>query len=382
MFCMPMKEDVGFMKMALMLARKGSGMTHPNPMVGAVVVKDGQVVGKGYHRGPGTPHAEVMALREAGERSIGSTLYVNLEPCNHHGRTPPCTHAILESRVSRVVMAMRDPNPHVRGGGAERLRKAGLAIEEGVLQREAAELNRSYLSLVLRGRPWVTVKMAATADGKAAAPDGSSRWITGEEARRAVHRLRRECDAIMVGIGTAIADDPELTVRMVPLRSANPPLRVVVDSRLRLPEGNRLAKGGFPPVMVVVSRGHDRERAELLRKRGVEVVECGDEEKVDLSELLRLLGDRGVAHLLVEGGPELVGAFFRQGLVDEVLLFLAPRVLGNIRARDWITGLDIASLEEALELEWIEARRAGRDLVLRARPRDGWDPVLQVIRRG
>ncbi|MEJ5186146.1 MAG: bifunctional diaminohydroxyphosphoribosylaminopyrimidine deaminase/5-amino-6-(5-phosphoribosylamino)uracil reductase RibD [Candidatus Geothermincolales bacterium] len=379
---MPMKEDVGFMKMALMLARKGSGMTHPNPMVGAVVVKDGQVVGKGYHRGPGTPHAEVMALREAGERSIGSTLYVNLEPCNHHGRTPPCTHAILESRVSRVVMAMRDPNPHVRGGGAERLRKAGLAIEEGVLQREAAELNRSYLSLVLRGRPWVTVKMAATADGKAAAPDGSSRWITGEEARRAVHRLRRECDAIMVGIGTAIADDPELTVRMVPLRSANPPLRVVVDSRLRLPEGNRLAKGGFPPVMVVVSRGHDRERAELLRKRGVEVVECGDEEKVDLSELLRLLGDRGVAHLLVEGGPELVGAFFRQGLVDEVLLFLAPRVLGNIRARDWITGLDIASLEEALELEWIEARRAGRDLVLRARPRDGWDPVLQVIRRG
>lgn len=379
---MPMKEDVGFMKMALMLARKGSGMTHPNPMVGAVVVKDGRVVGKGYHRGPGTPHAEVMALREAGERSIGSTLYVNLEPCNHHGRTPPCTHAILESRVSRVVMAMRDPNPHVRGGGAERLRKAGLAIEEGVLQREAAELNRSYLSLVLRGRPWVTVKMAATADGKAAAPDGSSRWITGEEARRAVHRLRRECDAIMVGIGTAIADDPELTVRMAPLRSANPPLRVVVDSRLRLPEENRLAKGGFPPVMVVVSRGHDRERAELLRKRGVEVVECGDEDKVDLSELLRLLGDRGVAHLLVEGGPELVGAFFRQGLVDEVLLFLAPRVLGNMRARDWITGLDIASLEEALELEWVEARRAGRDLVLRARPRDGWDPVLQVIGRG
>lgn len=377
-----MKEDVGFMKMALKLARKGSGMTHPNPMVGAVVVRDGQVVGKGYHRGPGTPHAEVMALREAGERSIGSTLYVNLEPCNHHGRTPPCTHAILESRVSRVVMAMRDPNPHVRGGGAERLRKAGLAIEEGVLQREAAELNRSYLSLVLRGRPWVTVKMAATADGKAAAPDGSSRWITGEEARRAVHRLRRECDAIMVGIGTAIADDPELTVRMVPLRSANPPLRVVVDSRLRLPEGSRLAKGGFPPVMVVVSRGHDRERAELLRKRGVEVVECGDEDKVNLSELLRLLGDRGVAHLLVEGGPELVGAFFRQGLVDEVLLFLAPKVLGNMKALDWITGLDIASLEEALELEWIEARRAGRDLVLRARPRDGWDPVLQFIGRG
>jgi len=353
-------------------------MTHPNPMVGAVVVKDGEVVGRGYHRGPGTPHAEAMALEEAGELSAGSTLYVTLEPCNHHGRTPPCTEAILARGVSRVVMAMRDPNPHVAGGGADRLREAGLRVEEGLLRREAAELNKGYLSLVLRGRPWLTVKMASTADGKAAAPGGNSRWITGEEARRVVHRMRRECDAVMVGSGTAILDDPELTVRMVSLGKGRPPRRVVVDSRLRLPLEGRLAMGGDPPVLVAVAEGHDRRAAEVLRSRGVEVLQCGNGDMVDLHLLLRMLGERGVAHLLVEGGPRLVGSLFREGLVDEVVLFLAPRVLGNPEAPDWVTGLGITSLTEAWEMRWTEVRRTGRDLMLRARPIEGWDPAAQV----
>ncbi len=356
------------------LARLGAGMTHPNPMVGAVVVKDGQIVGKGFHRGPGTPHAEAVALAEAGRRAEGSTLYVNLEPCNHHGRTPPCTEEILSRGVSRVVMAMRDPNPHVRGGGMERLREAGLRVEEGILREQAVELNRFYLSLVLRGRPWVTLKMACTADGRAAGPDGRSKWISGEEARRAVHRMRRESDAVMVGSGTVICDDPELTVRMVPLDGAKAPLRVVVDSRLRVSPDRRIFNPAEPPVLVAVSKDHDRNRSSLLRKSGVEIVECGEGDAVDLRKLLSLLGERGVAHLLVEGGPMLAGSLIREGLVDELVVFMAPLLVGSDEAPAWVRGMNTPSLSQAIRLRWVEMKKSGEDLMLRARPLDGWDP--------
>ncbi len=360
-------QEREYMRMALALAARGKGMTHPNPMVGAVVVKDDRVVGKGYHKGPYTPHAEVEALAQAGDAAKGSDLYVTLEPCNHQGRTPPCTEAIIRAGVRRVTIAAKDPNPHVRGGGAERLVEAGVEVRTGLMEREARRLNEAYEKLVLSGRPLVVVKMAATADGKVALRTGASRWITGEESRREVHRMRRGSDAVMVGRGTVEEDDPELTVRMVSLGGARPPVRVVVDSRLSLPEDRRLARGGEPKVMVASIPGHDRRKGERLRARGVEVLEVAEKEgRVDLGELLRLLGGMGVARLLVEGGPTLVGSLLEEGLADRLALFLAPRVLGDREARAWMEGRTLLDLEEAIPLRWRRVRRMGEDLLLEA----------------
>jgi diaminohydroxyphosphoribosylaminopyrimidine deaminase/5-amino-6-(5-phosphoribosylamino)uracil reductase len=360
-------EDWRYMKMALSLAAKGRGMAHPNPMVGAVLVKYGMVIGKGYHKGPGTRHAEVVALREAGEEAAGAALYVTLEPCNHQGRTPPCTDAILEAGVERVITAASDPNPLVKGGGEERLRKAGVRVEGGLLEERARKINAAYEKLVLTGKPLVTLKVAATADGKVAARGGASKWITGEKARRVAHRMRRECDAVLVGRGTVEMDDPELTVRMVPLRGARPPLRVVVDSRLSLDLSSRLARGGEPQVVVATTAAHDRKKAEILRGRGVEVLVLGDKEGlVNLDELLMALGKKGAAHLMVEGGPTLVASFLEQGLVDRLALFIAPEVFGDKEARSWMEGRVVTDPSQAICLKWSASRRVGEDLLLEA----------------
>lgn len=343
-------------------------MTHPNPMVGAVVVRDGEVVGKGYHRGPFTPHAEAMALAEAGERSRGATLYVTLEPCNHHGRTPPCTEAVLEAEVARVVVAAPDPNPAVKGGGAERLRSAGIEVVTGILQRESEELNAAYVKYVTTGLPLVTLKVAATADGKVATRTGLSRWITGKAARKLVHEMRRVSDAVLVGRGTVEADDPELTVRHVPLRGAHHPLRVVVDSHLSMGLDRRLAQGGLPKVVVATTPAHDPEKAQELRRRGVEVwvLEPSTEGCVDLRQLLAALGRAEVAHLLVEGGPRLVTKFLRERLADRLALFLAPSVFGDREARSWVEGLKVEDPSQGLSLRWKRQRRVGEDLLLEA----------------
>ncbi len=360
--------DVRYMRLALSLASRGRGMTHPNPMVGAVVVRDGEVVGKGYHRGPFTPHAEVLALAEAGDRASGSTLYVTLEPCNHHGRTPPCTDAILEAGVARVVISAPDPNPGVKGGGAERLRSAGVEVVSGVLRRESEELNAAYVKYVTTGLPLVTLKIAATADGKVATRDGLSRWITGKAARRLTHEMRRASDAVLVGRGTVEADDPELTVRHVPMRGAHHPLRVVVDSRLSMRLDRKLAQGGIPKVVVATTPEHDAEKAEELRRRGIEVWVLDPSPKggVDLHELLKALGRAEVAHLLVEGGPRLVASFLREGLADRLALFLAPRVFGDREARSWVEGLRVDDPAKGLSLRWTRQRRVGEDLLLEA----------------
>jgi diaminohydroxyphosphoribosylaminopyrimidine deaminase/5-amino-6-(5-phosphoribosylamino)uracil reductase len=362
------EEDVRYMRLALSLAARGRGMTHPNPMVGAVMVRDGKVVGKGYHRGPFTPHAEVVALAEAGERAAGSTLYVTLEPCNHHGRTPPCTEAVLRAGVARVVIAAPDPNPGVKGGGAERLRSAGVEVVTGVLQKESEELNAAYVKYVTTGLPLVTLKVAATADGKVAARGGLSRWITGKAARRLVHEMRRASDAVLVGRGTVEADDPELTVRHVPLRGAHHPLRVVVDSRLSMSLDRKLARGGIPKVVVATTREHDAAKAEELRRRGVEVwvLDSSPDGGVDLLELLKALGRAEVAHLLVEGGPSLLASFMREGLADRLALFLAPRVFGDREARSWVEGLRVEDPSRGLPLRWTRQRRVGEDLLLEA----------------
>jgi len=355
------------MRRALSLAARGRGRTHPNPMVGAVIVKDGVIVGEGYHRGPGNPHAEIEALRAAGGSGRGAHLYVNLEPCNHHGRTPPCTDAIIEAGIARLVMSCIDPNPAVRGGGAERLARAGVAVQSGLMERRARELNAAYEKWVVTGCPLVEVKMAATADGKVAARGGDSRWITGEEARKRVHGMRRECDAVMVGKGTVMADDPELTVRMVPLRGAKPPLRVVVDSHLSLHLDCRLAQGGEPQVLVATTNDHDRRKAEMLRKRGVEVLVLQERGgRVDLEELLQELGRRGVARLLVEGGPTLVACLFEHGLVDRLSLFVAPKVFGDKGSPSWVEGMVVTDPGKGIALKWLDMSRRGEDLHLRA----------------
>lgn len=358
-------EDARFMGKALALAARGKGMAHPNPMVGAVVVKDGEIAGEGYHRGPFTPHAEAEALARASEKARGSTLYVTLEPCNHQGRTPPCTEAIIAAGVKRVAIAATDPNPAVKGGGEARLREAGLTVDGGLLAARSSRLNEAYERYVLTGMPLVVVKMAATADGKVAARGGASKWITGEKARRMVHAMRRESDAVLVGRGTVKADDPELTVRMVPLRGARPPLRVVVDSRLSMPLDCRLAQGGEPRVIVATTMAGDGEKAEALRKRGVEVLVLGESHgRVDLQELLLSLGRREVARLLVEGGPTLVASLLDKGLADRLFLFVAPRVLGDAEARSWAEGREVTDLDGSLPLRWKKVRRVGEDLLL------------------
>jgi diaminohydroxyphosphoribosylaminopyrimidine deaminase/5-amino-6-(5-phosphoribosylamino)uracil reductase len=344
-------------------------------MVGAVLVKNGRVVGEGFHERAGGPHAEVAALRRAGPAARASTLYVTLEPCNHHGRTPPCVEAIRAAGVARVVAAMGDPNPGVAGGGAQALREAGLDVVVGCLEDEARDLNRVFLTSLEHMRPHVTLKCAMTLDGKIAAHDGSARWITGPAARQLAHRLRSESDAIMVGIGTALADDPALTVR---LEAPWPrePWRVVVDSTARLPPTARLIDAGAPArVVVATTDAAPADRVAGLEARGVTILRCKARgAKVDLDDLgARLLGLE-VRGLLVEGGSRLSGAFLDADLVDRVAFFIAPMLLGGATAPTAIAG-DGRGLPQALRLGRVSVTPVGEDWLVEAdvrrRPEEG-----------
>ena len=343
--------DHAMMRRALELAAKGMFTTTPNPRVGAVLVKDGQVVGEGWHEKAGGPHAEIVALERAARQAEGATLYVTLEPCNHQGRTPPCVDAILKAKVKRVVAAMRDPNPQAKGGG-ERLP----AFEHGVLEPEARELNIGFISRVTRGRPWVRMKIAATLDGRTALQDGRSQWITGEEARRDGHRWRARACAILTGIGTIRADDPQLTVREV--ETPRQPLRVVVDSRLETPSSARVLQGE-QALIFSATRGAlpNSEVVVLPNSRGT----------VELPEMLRELGRRGINELHVEAGLRLNGSLVREGCVDEFLLYLNPSFLGEAtQGMLDLPGID--SLEKRLKLKLLSTDRVGDDLRILARP--------------
>ena len=349
--------DLRHMGRALELARQGLGHTSPNPAVGAVVVRNGDQVGEGFHERAGAPHAEVVALRAAGARALGATLYVTLEPCNHTGRTPPCVEAITTAGVKRVVAATRDPNPRVPGGGAAALSRAGVEVTLGCREGEAIALNRVFITAARRGRPHVTLKWAATLDGATADVRFGSRWITGSEARLEAHRMRSRADAVVVGIGTALADDPALDVRL-----GGPwprePLRVVVDSRARLPVTARLIGAGKPErALVAVTDAADPERLESLETRGVTVLRCKSQEgQVDVSDLVSRLGVLNVGGILVEGGGKLAWAFLEAGLVDRVVAFTAPMLLGG-------AGL---LLPEAVRLEGIGVRPMGTDWMMEA----------------
>jgi len=356
----PGAED--FMRQALAAARRGLGRTSPNPAVGAVVVQGGRIVGRGHHARAGGPHAEVVALRVAGARARGADLYTTLEPCDHFGRTPPCSLAILEAGIRRVVVGSRDPNPLVRGRGMARLRRAGVEVVRGVLDEECQHLNAPWFTFITEGRPHVTLKAAVTLDGKIATRDGDARWVSGPEARAWVHRKRDQVDAVLVGAGTARADDPALTARL-PGGRGRDPIRVVLDTDLRLPPRLRLFRQRSPAPTLVA-------HASLRRRRlgpGAELVRCRrGPGGVDLRDLLAKLAARGITHLLVEGGAAVHARFLAEGLVDEVAIFVAPKILGG-DGLSLARGRGPARMAEALRLERVRVERVGDDVLVTGR---------------
>lgn len=349
------------MRRALRLAARAAGRTSPNPLVGAVVVKDGRIVGEGSHRAAGEPHAEAVALEKAGEEARGGTLYLTLEPCTHHGRTPPCADAVIASGVARVVAAMRDPDPRVDGRGFRALRAAGIEVEQGVLEDEAARLNEGFVTRVREGRPFVLVKLAVTVDGRVAVP--GRRYLVGKQALREVHKLRDRYDAVLVGIGTVLADDPELTVREVRGRD---PLRVVLDADARTPPTAKVVRAKDPQrTIVFVARDAEQRRVKRLRDAGVLVAtlpRAADGDGLDVAAALRWLGERGVNTVLSEAGPRVAGSLLRAGLAGRLLLIVAPLAGGD-------GPLAIAGLSTPIELARLRARRLGSDVLLEGEPR-------------
>jgi len=354
--------DHGYMARALRLAQRGLYTTTPNPRVGCVLVKDSAIVGEGWHQQAGGPHAEVHALNAAGAAARGATAYVTLEPCSHHGRTPPCAEALISAGVARVVAAMQDPNPQVAGQGMAMLAAAGIVAECGLLETDAVELNIGFVSRMSRGRPWVRLKLAASLDGKSALQNGASQWITGPAARQDGHRWRARACAILSGIGTVRDDDPQLNVRGV--ATTRQPLKVVVDSRLELSPGARVLADGNLLLATAVADGPN---AEALSERGAELL-ClpNGDGKVDLAALMAELGRRGVNELHVEGGFRLGGALLQAGLADELLLYLAPCLIGD-RARGMFDLPELASLEGKQSLSIRDMRMVGSDLRVLAR---------------
>ncbi|HEY8515685.1 MAG TPA: bifunctional diaminohydroxyphosphoribosylaminopyrimidine deaminase/5-amino-6-(5-phosphoribosylamino)uracil reductase RibD [Candidatus Binatia bacterium] len=357
-------QDVEHMRHALALARRGLGRTRPNPPVGAVVVRGGRVVGTGWHKRAGTAHAEVIALAAAGKEARDATLYLTLEPCTHTGRTPPCAPQVIASGVKRVVIAVPDPNPVVRRRGIAMLRRAGIQVETGLEAEAGEELIRGFACHVTTGRPFVRLKLAASADGRIATRTGASRWITGPDARRLVHRWRDEMDAVMVGSGTLLADDPELTCRRAGGRD---PVRVVVDGGLRTPPTARLLRAGSGPVWIATRTRHDAARARRLVRRGAELIPVPARgAHLDLAKLLRKLGERDVTSVLVEGGSGLAAALLANGLVDELCWFSAPLLIGG-DGLPMIGPLGVRSLQGAYPLADLRVERVGDDLLHTAR---------------
>ncbi len=347
---------------ALGLARRGAGATSPNPMVGAVVVAGGTVVGRGYHPRAGDPHAEVFALREAADHARGATLYVTLEPCMHWGRTPPCVEAIIDAGIRRVIVAMEDPDVRVGGRGLRRLAASGIETAVGVAEREARQLNEAYIKHRTLGLPFVTAKWAMTLDGRIATRSGESRWISGEASRLLTHEVRAASDAILVGIGTVLADDPALTARIP--GAARTPRRIILDSTLRVPPDARaLAQDGAPVTVATTSRArHAARRA--LEARGIEVLEAeGPDGRVDLGAVLRELGRRDILSLLVEGGGTVHGAFIDAGFVDKVLVFIGPQIVGG-PAPGPVGGVGVEALARAWRLAGATVRQLDHDVVI------------------
>lgn len=350
------------MAQALRLAEGGLYSASPNPRVGCVIVRDGQVVGEGWHERAGTPHAEIHALQKAGERMRGATVYVTLEPCSHHGRTPPCADALIAADVARVVAAMRDPNPQVAGQGMARLARTGIQVEIGLMEAQAQALNIGFISRMTRGQPWVRLKAAASLDGKTALNNGVSKWITGPAARMDVQHWRARSCAILTGVGTVLADDPHMNVREI--ATTRQPLRVIVDSSLKTPPNAKILTGGNT---LIVCGIEDAAKSQALQRAGAEVlVLSGSDGRVDLIRLLQALAEREVNELMIEAGATLNGALLKAGLVDEIVLYLAPLLMGDA-ARGLFALPELQQMDQAKNLVVQDVRLVGQDIRVMAR---------------
>ncbi|MDX9785497.1 MAG: bifunctional diaminohydroxyphosphoribosylaminopyrimidine deaminase/5-amino-6-(5-phosphoribosylamino)uracil reductase RibD [Desulfobacterales bacterium] len=361
-----MMTDNDYMAMALALAEKGTGYVSPNPLVGAVVVKDGVVVGKGYHEAVGKAHAEVNALNDAGEKAVGATLYVTLEPCNHTGRTPPCTEKILRSGIKKVVVAMSDPNPRVTGGGIERLRAEGIEVITGVCEARAAKLNESFTKFILTGLPFVVLKCAATLDGRIATRTGDAHWVTGPASREFVHRLRHALDGILVGIGTVRADDPSLTTRLEN-GTGRDPVRIILDSKLSLSETANVLrlKSDSDTIIVCGSEAPDEKVDRLTRQNGVRVLKAPlKENRIDLVALMPLLGGLGMTSLLVEGGARVLASALAAKVADKIMFFYAPKILGGDDGVPICCGPGPEKMADCVSVQNLEVHRFGEDVML------------------
>ena len=355
-------QDSVWMAQALRLAERGLYTTSPNPRVGCVLVRDGDIVGEGWHERAGEPHAEVLALRAAGEAARGATAYVTLEPCGHHGRTPPCADALIAAGIARVTVALQDPNPRVAGQGIAKLRAAGIEVECGLMEAAARELNIGFFARMTRGTAWLRSKIAMSLDGRTALANGVSQWITGEAARQDVQHWRARSCAVLTGIGTVLADDPQLNVRGI--ETARQPLRAVVDSLLHMPLNARLLQQNG---VMVYTATQDAQKIAALEKSGARVVVLPDANgQVDAAAVLRDLAAQGCNEVLVEAGSKLNGALLKAGLVDELVLYLAPQLLGDM-ARGMARLGELVSLDQRIELEWNDVRQVGKDLRIVAR---------------
>lgn len=357
--------DQFYMQRALGLAVQAQGRTNPNPMVGAVIVKNGQLIGAGYHHQAGTPHAEVHALNEAGDQAAGATLYVTLEPCSHFGKTPPCADAVIKAGIKRTVIATTDPNPQIAGKGIEKLREAGIEVELGVMRKEACRLNEVFFKYIQTGLPFVALKTAMTLDGKIASRSGDSKWITGEDARHYVHQLRNVYDAIMVGIGTVLKDDPFLNTRLE-LADTRNPVRVIIDSNMDLPFSSNIAKSSHVQrTLLFCSSRADNSKRKQLEDLGVELISLDiDSDLIPLKKVLEIMGTMGLCSLLVEGGGEINAYLLQHQLADKAYWFIAPKIIGGRQAPSPIGGQGIEFMQDALELKSMEIQKFSKDFLL------------------
>jgi len=362
------RQDELYMSRALKLAKQGNGYVNPNPLVGAVIVKDGEVVGKGYHRKFGGPHAEVRALEDAGNLAQGGKMYVTLEPCTHHGKTPPCTDAIIDNGLKEVFIATKDPNPKVSGGGEERLRKAGIKVHVGLLEQEAIRINEIFFRYVQTGIPFVLLKLAMTADGKLATTTGDSRWVTSEVSRKRVHELRSRYSSIMVGKNTLLEDDPRLTVRKV---DGPDGARFILTTSGDIPTDLHVFNlSSSAQTIVVTGKGTTDTRVESFRNVGASVWKVKTKDgRIDLSDLLVRIGDNGYDSLLVEGGGELAWSFLSQGLVDKIHFFISPKIIGGVDAISAVGGAGMEKINEAIQLERVQISKSGPDVSYVGYPR-------------
>lgn len=372
-------DDIKYMKQALLLAKKGAEETSPNPMVGAVVVKDNKILGKGFHEFFGGPHAEIYALRQAGKKAKGATMYINLEPCGHQGKTPPCAKQIIKNGIKRVVVAMKDPNPVNNGKSLKKLKRAGIQVKSGICEQEAKRINESFVKFITTKMPFVIIKAAQSLDGKIATNTGQSRWISGTRARRYVHQIRRRVDAILVGVETILKDNPLLTARLkdggsnhfVDKRRSLPllkqPAKVIVDTKLRTPIDARIFSKNSPGKVIIATTKHaSKRKIESLRKKNACVLQVNidDKGRVDLEELFLELGEQGISSILIEGGGNVIASALNRRLADKVLLFIAPKIIGGKEAKTSVEGEGISEISQALYLREVDVKKIGEDILI------------------